>query len=153
MSQILSALFLWAHALATAVFIGYYLVLRAIVLPALSTGDNGPALSAISRRSRPWLYASLAVFFVTGAWLMFVDADYLGFMQMGNAWSILMLVKHLLILAMIGLGFWFNAVQRVGPLMQSPTRAEEAIARFRSHTVVMALAGALVLLLTALAQA
>lgn len=153
MSQVLSALLLWTHSLATAVFIGYYFVLSAICLPALAKEGNAAALSAISKRSRPWLYAALIVFFITGAWLMFTDSQYLGLMHFGNAWAILMLLKHLLVLAMIGLGFWFNALQRIGPLLQSPNRTDEAIARFRRASYLMAILGALVLLLTALAQA
>jgi hypothetical protein len=63
-----------------------------------------------------------------------------------------MLVKHILILGMIGMGFWFNAILRVGPLMSSNTGAEQALARFRQYSNLMAITGTLVLLLTAIAQ-
>ena len=72
-------------------------------------------LDAISKRSRFWLYASLLVFAITGIHLTVADANYLSLGNFGNPWSILMLVKHILVLAMIALGFWFNAVLRVGP--------------------------------------
>jgi len=70
----------------------------------------------------------------------------------GNLWGILMLVKHILILGMIAMGFWFNAILRVGPMMSSNNNAELAIRRFRLYSNLMAASGALVLLLTALAQ-
>lgn len=149
MSQVLIALSVWLHALATVVFIGYYVVLAAIYLPALS--KNGPALSEISKRSRSWMYASLIIFIFTGTYLMLIDSGYLGFMNFSNFWGIVMLVKHLLVLVMIGLGFWYNAMLRVGPLMNS-NNPERAILRFRNHVNVMAVCGVLVLLLTALAQ-
>jgi uncharacterized membrane protein len=150
MSQILISLSVWLHALATVVFVGHYLLLAVIYLPALS--KNGPALSEISKRSRYWMYASLVIFMVTGIYLMFIDPNYLGIGNFNNFWAVMMLVKHILIVAMIALGFWYNAILRVGPLMLS-NNTEQAILRFRNYVNAMAICGVLVLLLTALAQA
>jgi uncharacterized membrane protein len=152
MSQILISISVWLHALATVVFTGHYLLLSLIYLPALSKNGSGTALSEISKRSRPWLYVSLLIFIVTGTYLMLIDSGYRGFMDFGNLWGILMLVKHLLILGMIAMGFWFNAILRIGPLMSSNTGAEQAVARFRWYSNAMAISGVVVLLLTALAQ-
>jgi len=149
MAQLLISLSVWLHALATVVFIGHFILLAGIYLPALS--KNVQVLSEISRRSRPWLYASLIVFIITGTYLMLVDPGYLGFMDFGNFWGVVMLVKHILVLVMIGMGFWNNAILRVGPLMSS-NNPEQAVARFSKHVNVMAICGVLVLLLTALAQ-
>jgi hypothetical protein len=63
-----------------------------------------------------------------------------------------MLLKHIFILGMIGLGFWYNAFLRVGQMMGSNNSAELGIRRFRTYSNLMAIAGILVLLLTALAQ-
>jgi uncharacterized membrane protein len=150
MSQILIALSYWLHALATVVFIGHYLLLSTIYLPALT--NNGAILSEISKRSRSWLYISLGIFLVTGTYLTLIDPSYLGIGNFGNLWAILMLVKHILIVAMIGLGFWYNALLRVGPMMSSNNSAALAISRFRLYSNLMAISGVIVLLLTALAQ-
>jgi hypothetical protein len=64
-----------------------------------------------------------------------------------------MLLKHVLVLAMLGMGFWFNAVKRVGPMLRSNSGSGEAIRRYRNYTFSMAVCGALILLFTALAQA
>ena len=72
-------------------------------------------------------------------------------MDFGNFWGIVMLVKHILVIAMIAMGFWFNAIMRVGPMMSS-NNPEQAIVRFREYVNAMAVCGVLVLLLTALAQ-
>jgi len=151
MSQILIALCVWLHALGTVVLIGHYLLLSVIYLPVL-TKKNGTALSEISKRSRPWMYGSLLIFLVTGVALMFADPNYLGVGNFSNAWGVLMLVKHILVIGMIALGFWFNAIWRVGPMMSSNNSAELGIRRFRSYVSWMAISGVLVLLLTALAQ-
>jgi uncharacterized membrane protein len=152
MTTILIALSNWLHALATVIFVGYFVLLALIYLPALSKDGKGSALSEISKRSRWWLYTSLLIFIVTGTYLMLIDSGYLGFMNFSNLWGILMLAKHILILGMIAIGFWFNAIWRVGPLMSSNTGAAQAISRFCWYVNAMAVCGVLVLLLTALAQ-
>jgi uncharacterized membrane protein len=151
MSQILIALSVWLHAMATVILIGHYLLLSIIYLPVLEKG-GGMFLSQISKRSRPWMYGALVIFIVTGIYLMFADPNYLGVGDFGNFWSVMMLVKHLLVVGMIGLGFWFNAFLRVGPMMASNNSAELGIRRFRMYSNLMAISGVLVLLLTALAQ-
>ena len=151
MVPILIALSVWLHALGTVILIGHYLLLSIIYLPVLEKG-GGMFLSQISKRSRPWMYGSLVIFMVTGIYLMFADPNYLGVGDFGNFWSIMMLVKHLLVVGMIGLGFWFNAFLRVGPMMASNNSAELGMRRFRTYSRLMAISGVLVLLLTALAQ-
>lgn len=151
MSQLLIASSVWLHALGTVILIGHYFLLSVIYLPVLEKG-GGDFLSQISKRSRPWMYISLVVFMVTGIYLMLVDPNYLGIGNFGNLWSIMMLVKHLLIVGMIGLGFWYNAFLRVGPMMASSNNAELGIRRFRMYSNLMAIAGIWVLLFTAIAQ-
>jgi len=151
MSQILIALSVWLHALATVILIGHYLLLSTIYIPVLAK-DHGTVLSEISKRSRSWLYISLVVFAITGTHIMFIDQNYLGFMNFGNLWGVVMVVKHILVFGMIGLGFWFNAIWRVGPMMSSNNSAELGIRRFRLYSNLMTISGVLVLLLTALAQ-
>ena len=155
MTKTFIALSFWFHSLATIFLIGHYLLLVVIYLPAMrkSTLDvTGPILSNISKQSRRWMYASLLAFIVTGIYLMFADPNYLGVGDFGNVWSILMLIKHILIVVMIGAGFWFNAILRVGPMLSSQNSAEMAYARFRRFATIMAVSGVLVLLLTAIAQ-
>lgn len=151
MSQILIALSVWLHALGTVILIGHYLLLAVIYLPVLERG-GGMFLSQISKRSRFWMYGSLVIFMVTGIYLMLVDPNYLGVGDFGNLWSVMMLIKHLLIVGMIALGFWYNAFLRVGPMMASTNSADMGIRRFRLYSNLMAISGVLVLLLTALAQ-
>ena len=149
MTQFLISISTWIHAIATVVFIGHFVLLAGIYIPALT--KNGPALSEISKRSRPWMYASLLVFAITGTHLMLIDPGYLGFMDFGNFWGVVMMLKHILVFAMIGIGFWYNAILRVGPMMSS-NNPEQAIVRFRNYVNMMAVCGVLVLFFTALAQ-
>jgi uncharacterized membrane protein len=142
--------------MGTVILIGHYLLLALIYWPVLSKKESGNItgiiLSEISKRSRPWLYISLLTFALTGIYLTLADPNYLGFADFGNVWGILMLVKHLIMVGMVGMGFWFNAILRVGPMMRSNSGAEQAARRFRLYVNLMAISGVLVLLLTALAQ-
>jgi len=151
MSSILIAISIWLHNIGTIVLIGHYLLLSLLYIPVLKN-EKATILSEISKRSRLWMYASLLIFAVTGTYLTFADPNYLGFANFGNVWGIFMLIKHLLILGMIAMGFWFNAILRVGPMMRSNNGAEQAMLRFRLYANLMAISGVLVLLLTALAQ-
>lgn len=156
MSQLLQESSVLLHALATVVFIGYYVLLAFIILPALRAQPDiksaGSSLSAISKLSRTWLYASLIVFAVTGAYLTLVDPNYQGLGNFSNPWALAMLAKHTIIFAMVVLGFWFNAILRVGPLASSNTGVERAFVQFRSHANTMAALGLAVLILTAFSQ-
>ena len=98
------------------------------------------------------MYASLIIFMITGIYLMLIDPNYMGVGNFSNIWAIMLLLKHILIIAMIAMGFWFNAILRVGPMMSSNNGAAQAIARFQTYANAMAICGVLVLLLTALAQ-
>jgi uncharacterized membrane protein len=151
MAQVLIVLSIWLHNIGTVILIGHHLLLSVIYLPVLAR-NNKTILSQISKHSRPWMYISLLIFLFTGTYLTLADPNYLGFADFGNVWGILMLVKHLLILGMIGMGFWFNAILRVGPMMSSNSGAEQATRRFCLYANLMAISGMLVLLLTALAQ-
>jgi uncharacterized membrane protein len=153
MTQLLLATSTTLHALAMLIFIGHYLLTSLIYLPALSATDNGAkALGEMSRRSRKWLYGSILVFLVTGVHLMLVDPNYLGIGNFSNPWAISMLVKHIIVLVMLGLGFWFNFIQRVGPAMRSKSGAAQGAAAFRRYSNSMAICGVLILALTAFSQ-
>ena len=147
------SLSVWMYAIATAVFIGHFVLLAVVYLPAFQ-GQKDTAslelLSRISRLSRIWLYTALVIFIVTGTYLLLIDQNYLGLMNFGNLWGVVMFLKHGLILAMLAIGFWYNAIQRVGPSLASSNRASQTFDQFRLYTNWMAVLGLLVLLLTAI---
>ncbi len=156
MSQILIPLAYWLHSLGTAILIGYYLLLTLICLPVFMNNQanpmSGTILSEISRRSRGWLYGSLLIFLVTGVYLMLTSPSYLGLGNFGNSWSIFMLLKHILIVGMLGIGFWFNGIKRVGAEVRSNPDTAQALASFSLYSKLMMIAGILVLFLTAVSQ-
>jgi len=156
MSQTLTPLSYWLHALATVVLIGHYLLFALIYLPVFKNNQanpmSGTILSEISNRSRGWLYVALLVFIITGIYLLLTNPNYLGLGNFGNTWSILMLVKHIIVVGMLIAGFWFNAIKRVGAEARTNPDPSRALAPFSLYAKFMAIAGVLVLLLTAVSQ-
>jgi uncharacterized membrane protein len=151
------ALALWLHTLAFVIAWGYYGVLGRIVLPALarSLDRTGQAtvLLAIERRALPLVGVSMVLFFVTGTYLLVSDPEYAGLGHVtASTWTTLMLVKHLLVIAMIGLGVAVDILIRS---MVDPPSEEtlESTFRWLSRSAEGAMGlGALIALLTAAAQ-
>ena len=154
MSQVLSALSLWLHTLATVVMIGYYLQLSLVFMPCLGKELTGvaplAALGALARRMRPWLGVALLFFLLSGGFLTLADNYYPGFGQLlANTWTILMVAKHLVVLAMVAAAMYLNGIlQRA----ESPSTEPSSFGRARFAVHALSAMGVLVLLLTALAE-
>lgn len=148
----------WLHLIATVAMLGYYAIVGLLVLPVLRRigpgRELGETIAGIERRALPVIIGALAVFLATGVYLMGADPRYGGVGNVtGSTWATLFLAKHLVVGVMVGLGVYFDTlvVRRI-----APPEATAQAAAVRSLTVVagvMTLLGAVVLLLTAAAQA
>jgi len=97
------------HTLAMMIVLGYYGVLGRMVLPALrrtlEPRQLATSLVAVERRARPLLIISIALFAITGVYLMVVDEQYTGLGNIGGStWAALVLTKHLVVAALVGVG-------------------------------------------------
>lgn len=98
------------HLLAAVVWIGGLASLVVGLRPALNR-----AIVAVDERDRVWaaihrrfvLVAALAaaILFASGFMMMTADPHFLGFGNYGNAWSKLLVVKHVLFVLMLGVLF------------------------------------------------
>ncbi len=149
----------WLHSLATVTLLGYYAILALVVLPVLRRTVNGPALGrvipAIERRALPLILGSIGVFLVTGTYLLLTDDRFLGLGHVfGSTWSTLLVIKHVLVIALIGIGVFIDLL--VVPDITTPVdeaARTAAIRRLARSASAIATLGAVVLLLTAAAQA
>jgi len=118
LTTILTVASIWFHLVATIVIIGHYLLLVLVTLPVLKKSFQGQALlqvlEDISREIQPRLLASLGVFFITGIYLMLINDSYQSVGQFTNLWSVLMLVKHFVVVGMIVLGVMLNNTVKAG---------------------------------------
>ncbi len=149
----------WLHALATVALLGYYAVLALIVLPVLRSTVTGPAVGRIvpeiERRALPIIVGAIVVFLVTGLYLMLTDQRFLGFGHFfGSSWSTLIVVKHLVVVVLVGVGVYVDLLvmpQVAGPVDEAARTA--AVRRLARGAATVAGLGAMVLLITAAAQA
>ncbi len=147
----------WLHTLAFVIAWGYYGILGRITLPALERSLDGATqartLLEIERRALPLVLISVAVFLVTGTYLLFIDPKYAGLGDFfASTWTTLMLVKHLVVVALIALAVMVDRlIRRLGDAPDDATRST-IIGRLRLSAEGATGVGALIVLLTVAAQ-
>jgi uncharacterized membrane protein len=141
------------HVLATIVFVGYYLFLSLIYLPVFERCMQPNALrdilEQVSARLRPFFGGSLLIFLVTGTHLMLINQNYRGLGNFfANPWSVLMITKHVLVLAFLALAVFSERAF----LGQISDRKPEALKKFRWALNINTVLGAVIVFLTSVAQ-
>ena len=154
MSAFLIALSTWLHVMATVVFVGYYLFTGLIYLPVFERCMQPNALRDIleqgSARLRPYFGGSLLIFLITGTYLMVINKNYLGLGHFfSNPWSILMVIKHALILAFLALAVFSERAF----LKEISDKKPEALKNFRFAVNINTILGAIIVMLTSIVQA
>jgi len=154
MSTILVALSTWLHTLATIVMIGYFVFTSLIYLPVFARQMQANALrdllEQVSARLRPFFGGALLIFLVTGTHLMLINQNYLGLGNFfSNPWSVLIVVKHVLVLPFLALAVFSERVFLAKVSDQNP----EALKQFRWAMNINTILGVVILLLTSIAQA
>lgn len=160
MNSILLAGATWLHLLATVTVIGLYLVMFWAVTPAvMAAPERAGVLVETYRRTKPLVLGSWLIFVVTGIGLMLLNPSYLGIGRFENTWSILMLVKHLVVLAMILMTGFTDVCPAIGMMRpletalvrDDSTRLQAVLRTLHTREGITMALGALVLLLTAAA--
>ena len=154
MLNLLVAFSNWLHILATIVMIGYHFLTSLIYLPVLERHLQANALRGlleqVSARLRPFFGGSLLIFLVTGTHLMLINRNYLGLGNFfANPWSVLIVIKHVLIVAFLALA----VLSERAFLEQISDQKPEALRQFRQALNVNTAVGVIILLLTSIAQA
>jgi uncharacterized membrane protein len=135
------------------VFVGHYVFLSLVYLPTFERQARGTALrellERVSGRLRPYFGGSLLIFIVTGTHLMLINENYLGLGNFfGNAWSTLIVIKHVVVLAFLALAILSERVV-MGKISE---KQPEALQQFRLALGMNTFLGVLILLLTTVAQ-
>lgn len=156
----------WLHLLATVLWLGGLTTLALAAWPAWraqTLTDN--QWLAFQQRLTPYANGSLVVLWVTGFIQMTNDPHYTGFLSVDSTWAWAILLKHLAVLGMMGLGLYWQwrllpALARRQLLAQRKSQAQgnsaESSPYIHQEQRLLRLnliCAALVLLLTAIATA
>lgn len=163
--NLLLALSFWLHMVATIVWVGGLALMALVVWPgARAVLGPGPQLaellSRLHQRFNPLAWVSLAVLVVTGLAQMAANENYDGLLNVNNAWTAAILVKHLAVIGMVAIGAYMQwslqpALARLAVRAAHGRPAPEAEAlqaRELSLTRLNLACGLVVLALTAVAR-
>lgn len=164
MPTLVLAAFFWLHLLATVLWIGGLAILTIVVWPGImlttssESASQNQLLTRLEKRFRPLANISLVVLIVTGIIQMDGDPNYEGFFIVTNSWSLMMLLKHVVVAGMVLVTaiiqiFVLPELDRLN-LIASKGQTESTTSssthrRFRNLTVLNLILGILVLLFTA----
>ena len=94
----------WIHFLAAVTLVGSLVATSILVIPAARTLDLVEQLNLIAtiqKRMEPAAWFSLSLLIVTGLFQMSVNVHYNGFLSVSSQWTIALLTKHILVIALI----------------------------------------------------
>ncbi len=105
------AMVTFLHDLFTAVWIGGLITLGLTVMPSVKkTMGKGPQtkklMDAIQNRHSVWVYVSLVGLVLTGLLQANRSPAFQGLLSFGNAYSAILAIKHILVLAMIAIALY-----------------------------------------------
>lgn len=107
------ALSFWLHMIATVVWLGGLFLMALVVWPgaarALGCGrELHTLIRTLQRRLIPLGWLSLAVLTATGLIQMAANPNYEGFLNLANAWTIAIMLKHLAVIGMLGVSSYYH---------------------------------------------
>lgn len=163
------ALSLFLHLIATVVWLGGLILASLLLWPEMRTllarsAQGGVLLEFLDRlrkRFYPIANLSLFVLIVTGLYQMDKSPHYEGFLVFANDWSRAILLKHIAVVGMIGVGALMQwavlpALERASLLASrghDPADLERLRRRERRLTALNGVLGVVVLVCTAIATA
>lgn len=147
----------WIHTVAFVIAWGDYGILGRIVIPGLRDFDSSAAtrtLDAIERRALPLILTAVVAFVVTGSYLLAVDDQYQGLGNLAaSTWTVMLTIKHVLIVPLVALGVVIDyLIHRAGDPVEDRARRRR-IFEVRIAAEAATALGAVIVLLTAIAQA
>lgn len=148
---------IWLHTLGLVIAWGYYGVLGRMILPALERSFDRPAeaaaLVAIERRALPLVALSVVLFTVTGSYLLVVNVHYSGLGDFfSSTWTTLMLAKHVVVIGFVVAGLAVDRFTRQAAAATTDEDRASALGRLRLGAEGATGLGAIITLLTAVAQ-
>jgi len=146
----------WLHTVAFVIAWGYFGILARMILPGLAgsldRAGQVKALVAIEAKALPFVLLAVALFVISGTYLLVTNPAYTGLGSFSSTWATLMLFKHLVVIVLVGLGVLIDRLIRgLAELARDEDRAKDLRWIGLAADGATGL-GALIALLTAAAQ-
>jgi len=108
---IVFALVSFFHDLFTAIWMGGLLVTVLAYLPAVKNALGAgqqvkKVMTEFQKRQSVWVYVSMAGLILTGLLMTNRSPEYVSLFSFGNAYSATLSIKHILVIAMIGVSLY-----------------------------------------------
>ncbi|MGB9669455.1 MAG: CopD family protein [Anaerolineales bacterium] len=121
------ALISFFHDLFSAIWMGGLIVTVLAYLPAVKEALGAGAqvkkvMTAFQRRQSWWVYISMAGLILTGLLMSKRSPQFEGLFTFGNPYSSLLSIKHLLVVAMIGISLYRTLVLGKNPSGVTPEK-------------------------------
>jgi uncharacterized membrane protein len=152
MKELILATIYWLHLIATVIWIGGITFILFIALPSAKQvlgSDAGKLVGEISKRFTPIANYSILFLIVTGIALTGLNKQFLGIGNFGNNWTLILTVKHVLVLGMIVVHFYRGLVLTPKIVRTESTAEKTSLQKLSLNLVrVNFCSGMLVLLLS-----
>lgn len=109
MRELILTLSYWLHLISTVVWIGGIFFILFIAIPSskqVMGAEPGKLMGEISKRFTPLANYSIILLVVTGIILSGLNKQFTGLGNFGNNWTLVLTLKHILVLAMIVIHFY-----------------------------------------------
>ncbi|MBI3399636.1 MAG: CopD family protein [Deltaproteobacteria bacterium] len=113
MKEVMLALSYWLHLTATVVWIGGTFFILFIAIPSTKQvlgADASKLMGKISKRFTPIANYSIIALIVTGITLTALNKQFSGIGNFGNNWTLVLILKHFLVLGMVVVHFYRGLV-------------------------------------------
>lgn len=126
MSEIVLAASHWLHLIATVIWIGGIFFILFVAIPSAKQilgSEAGKLIGEISKRFTPIANYSIIFLVVTGIVLTFLNKQSSGIGHFVGSWVLFLIVKHVLVLGMIGVHFYRGLI--LAPKIAGTESAEQ----------------------------
>lgn len=105
--------FYWMHLIATVIWIGGIIFILFIAIPSSKQAlgaESGKLMGEISKRFTPLVNYSIILLIITGLVLTGFNKQFSGIGDFRNNWTVVLSLKHILVLGMVGIHFYRGLV-------------------------------------------
>lgn len=113
MRGLILATFYWLHLIATVIWIGGIIFILFIAIPSSKQvlgAESGKLMGEISKRFTPLVNYSIILLIITGLVLTGFNKQFSGIGNFGNSWTLVLALKHVLVLGMVVVHFYRGLV-------------------------------------------